>query len=89
MNERLLSIRQGKWRVSEYALDFCIMVAESGWNETAPQAVFRNGLNENIFTELACSDNSLNFDSLIELAIRLDSLSLVLSLVLSLAPLSL
>lgn len=44
VTERLLTIRQGKWRVTYYMLGFHILAAESGWNETVFQAVFRQGL---------------------------------------------
>lgn len=56
--------------VSECTLEFRIMTAESVWNEAALQAVIRNGLNENLLTELARCDDSLNLDFLIEILIE-------------------
>lgn len=80
VSERLLNICQGKRRASEYALNFCIQDAESGWNETALQAVIYRGLKSHILTEIACKDESLTLDSLKDLKrfskkIGLDNLS--------------
>lgn len=45
ISEQLLTLKQDNRRVSEHALDFRILAAESGWNEAALQAVFHQGLN--------------------------------------------
>lgn len=49
-------------------------MAGSGWNELALKVTFQRGLNEMVLTEMACHDESLTLDSLIDLAIRLDNL---------------
>lgn len=54
----------------EYALEFQTLSTESVWNE----AVFWQGLNLNIITELAFRDKGASLDDLINLAVRLDNL---------------
>lgn len=71
---RLLTLNQGSRRAAEHALDFRTIAAESGWNESALKAVFRQGLNHNILIEMACCDDDTSLDFLIDLAIRLDNL---------------
>lgn len=72
--EELLSLKQGSRCVADYALKFRTVAARSGWNQPALKTVFRQGLNADIMTELACRDDQLTLDSLIDLAIRLDRL---------------
>lgn len=62
---------------SDYALEFCILAAESKWNESSLQAVFYQGLGTHMLTELACQDESLK--ALIDLSIRLDNFESALS----------
>ena len=70
---RLLSLRQGSKSVAEYAVEFRILAAESGWEEVSLQGVFVLGLAENIKDELAARDETDSLDSLISLSIRLDN----------------
>lgn len=72
--ERLLALRQGSRREAEYVPEFCMLTVESGWNDSALKAVFRQGLNGNILRVLACRDDAATLDSLIHLSIRLDNL---------------
>lgn len=66
---------QGKRKVSEYTLEFQFQITSgSRCNETALQAVFHQGLSENVLKELACKDQALSLDSLIGLVIHLDCL---------------
>lgn len=58
----------------DYALEFCILAAESGWNEAALKDVFPAGLNPEVQKEMACHDDEKSLDSLMDLAIRLDNL---------------
>lgn len=74
MGEHLLAKCQGKHRPAKYALKFCTLAAENGWNEPALKAVFRQGLNENIRTEMVCRDDEASLDSMIDLTIHLDNL---------------
>lgn len=67
--ELLLTLCQGPGRVSEFTLEFLTIVAWSGWNDIALQAAFRQGLNREVLTEIACHSEPLILDSLIKLAI--------------------
>lgn len=58
--------------VTEYTLEFQTIVARSEWNEPALKMLFPNRLNLEVVTGLACCDDQLTLDSLIDLAIRLD-----------------
>lgn len=72
-SKRLLSLSQGHSPVAQYAVDFRILAAESGWDDEALQAAFLRGLAENIKDELAARDESNSLEELISLAIRLDN----------------
>lgn len=58
----------------EYALKFHALTTRSRWNEPALKAVFCQGLDSLILTELACCDEQQTLDSLTDLAIKLDNL---------------
>lgn len=51
-----------------------MLAAGSGWNEPTLKAAFRQGLNSEVLNELACCNEQLTLDFLIDLAIRLDHL---------------
>lgn len=70
---QLLDLRQGNLSVSQYAINFRILAAESGWGDAALRADFSKGLNKEIKDELAIWDESSSLNELIELAIRLDN----------------
>lgn len=72
--EELLTMTQGSCCVAEYGLQLRTIAARSEWNEPALKAVFHQGLNPEIVTELACRDKHLTLDSLNDLTIRLDRL---------------
>uniref|UniRef100_A0A8C6U8R8 Retrotransposon gag domain-containing protein n=1 Tax=Neogobius melanostomus TaxID=47308 RepID=A0A8C6U8R8_9GOBI len=71
--KRLLALHQGASSVAQYAIDFRILAAESGWDDAALQGVFMRGLAENIKDELAARDETESLEELISLAIRLDN----------------
>lgn len=50
--ERLL--QQGNQTAAEYALTFRTVAASRRWNEPALRTLFRQGLHEEVQTELAC-----------------------------------
>ena len=68
---RLLSLRQGSRSVAEYSIEFRTLVAESGWNEAASQAVFVQGLTEQLKDELVSHPEPGTLDDLIALSIRI------------------
>ena len=70
---KLLSLRQGPRSVAEFSVDFRILAAESGWDETALRGVFVHGLSDTVKDELAARDETDSLDSLISLSIRLDN----------------
>lgn len=60
--ECLLRLRQGSRTASEYALDFWMVAASTGWNDQALLTVFHCGLQADVQTELACHDEDLTLD---------------------------
>ncbi|KAI3355121.1 hypothetical protein L3Q82_017992, partial [Scortum barcoo] len=65
----LLKIRQGRWRVVDYALEFRTLAADSGWNETSIiSGAFMDGLAEEVKDFLAPLDTPRDFESLVEIA---------------------
>lgn len=71
--KRLLMLSQGSSPVAQYAVDFKILAAESGWDDTALQAAFLRGLTDSVKDELAARDDTNNLEELISLATRLDN----------------
>ncbi len=69
----LLDLQQGRLSVSEYAVNFRILAAESGWDDSALQAIFLKGLAGELKDELAVQEECNSVNSLIDLAIRLDN----------------
>ncbi|KAI3355432.1 hypothetical protein L3Q82_017896, partial [Scortum barcoo] len=49
----LFNLRQRNRRVMDYAIEFCTLAADSGWNEVAISDAFVSGLNEEIKDHLA------------------------------------
>lgn len=72
--EELLTVSQGPCRIAEYALEFQTSAMRSEWDEPGLKAVCCNGLNPEVFTELACLDEQLALGSLIDLSIRVNHL---------------
>lgn len=70
---RLLSLRQGTNSASNYAIDFRILAAKSGWDKLALQGIFRRGLSEELKDELAARDDTSSLEELISLTVRLDN----------------
>lgn len=70
---RLLDLQQGSQSVSQYAVDFRIMAASSGWGDAALKAIFRKGLAGEIKDELAVREESHTLNELIDLSVRIDN----------------
>lgn len=51
-SQRLLQLQQGAGSVADYAIEFRILAASSGWNNAALLPVFRRGLLEGLQLEL-------------------------------------
>ncbi|KAL0146841.1 hypothetical protein M9458_057780 [Cirrhinus mrigala] len=67
--DALLHLRQGKMSVQEYALKFHTLAASSGWNERALITVFRNGLNSALRLQLACINDDIRLEKLIQTSV--------------------
>lgn len=50
----LLQLCQGKRSAAEYSINFSILTVDSGWNKPALISAYRQGLNAELQTELAC-----------------------------------
>ncbi|KAL6485196.1 hypothetical protein MHYP_G00072410 [Metynnis hypsauchen] len=72
--KQLLHLKQGNSMTLDFSLTFHTLAAESGWDDQALKTVYRNGLNEQLKSELACKDDAQTLDGLIKLSIRLDNL---------------
>ncbi|XP_061698580.1 5'-AMP-activated protein kinase subunit gamma-3b isoform X1 [Syngnathoides biaculeatus] len=68
----LMTIRQGRCRVSDYAIEFRIRAAESRWNEEALHDAFYEGLSPQIRGHLVAMDLPPSLNSLIALALKVD-----------------
>lgn len=53
---QLLELHQGTEPAVDYAIKFCTLAAQSGWNDIALSAVFREGLNPGLQAEIACRE---------------------------------
>ncbi|KAI3377213.1 hypothetical protein L3Q82_009125 [Scortum barcoo] len=70
----LLKIRQGRRRVVDYALEFRTLAADSGWNETSIISALSWTVSlEEVKDFLAPLDTPRDFESLVEIASRIDS----------------
>lgn len=58
--------------MTDYAIDFRTLAADSSWNASALYDAFYNGLSERIKDELAARDPPKDVNALIDLSIRID-----------------
>ncbi|XP_051515080.1 uncharacterized protein LOC127418541 [Myxocyprinus asiaticus] len=72
--ELLLSLKKGNRSAAEFALSFRRLAAQTVWVEDTLKLLFRQGLNPDLLTELACRDEGRSLDEFIKLAICLDNL---------------
>lgn len=70
---QLLDLQQGTDSVSQYAIQFRILAAESGWGDSALQAIFVKGLASDIKDELVLREDSPSLNYTIELATKIDN----------------
>lgn len=68
----LMSLCQGRWRVSDFATEFRTLAADSGWNTSALIYTFLNGLSPCMKDQLIALELPEDFDSLITLMMRID-----------------
>ncbi|KAK3569743.1 hypothetical protein QTP86_004065 [Hemibagrus guttatus] len=58
---QLMELRQGSDTAADYAIKFCTLAAQSGWNDASLRALFRAGLNPELQTELATQSGHPSF----------------------------
>jgi len=71
--DQLSRIKQGKESCLNYSTRFRNIAIETGYNEVAKVALYRNGLNETIKDALAMQTLPENFEDFVKLAINLDN----------------
>ena len=71
--KKLMSIRQGRDSVADYAIAFRTLSAVSGWNEPALVVAFHHGLSDTVKDGLASAGCPSDLEPLISHAIRLDN----------------
>ncbi|KAK3553413.1 hypothetical protein QTP70_003573 [Hemibagrus guttatus] len=71
---QLMELRQGSDSGADYAIKFHTLAAQSGWNEATLWAVFHEGLNPALQTELACREDATSLMQFVATAICLDNL---------------
>lgn len=71
--DKLFTLRQGNRSVADFAVDFGILAAESGWNEPALLCAFRRGLNDPVRDALAMGTRPTVLAELVNRAIELDN----------------
>ncbi|KAK3549129.1 hypothetical protein QTP70_033334, partial [Hemibagrus guttatus] len=71
---QLMELCQGSDTTADYAITFCTLAAQSGWNDASLWAVFRSGLNLELQTELACRTEATTLSQFVATAIHLDNL---------------
>lgn len=69
----LSKLRQGHRSVSDFAIEFRTIAADSGWNPLALFDAFINGLSDPIKDQLAPLDLPEHLDSVIAMAVRIDN----------------
>ncbi len=74
ISTQLLHMSQGNRTAADYAIEFRTLAAQSGWNDISLKAVFRQSLNFDLQTELACKGENCSFTEYITLAIKIDNL---------------
>lgn len=74
MSERLHALNQNRRRAADYTLEFRTHTVESGWNDSALCAVYRNRLNDKNSQGTGMSRRICISDTLIHMSITLDNL---------------
>ncbi|KAI3361711.1 hypothetical protein L3Q82_002063 [Scortum barcoo] len=72
-SQALLGLRQGSRRVIDYAIQFCMLAADSRWNPPAIKDAFVNSLNEGIRDQLAPHESPDEFEDLVDLAVWINN----------------
>uniref|UniRef100_A0A8C2FP27 Ty3 transposon capsid-like protein domain-containing protein n=1 Tax=Cyprinus carpio TaxID=7962 RepID=A0A8C2FP27_CYPCA len=70
IGEKLYNLKQGKMSVNEYALQFRMLAATSGWNEQALITTYRQGLDPRVRLHLAAYEDTIGLERFIQLSIH-------------------
>ncbi|KAL2088058.1 hypothetical protein ACEWY4_016886 [Coilia grayii] len=70
---RLMSLSQGPRSVSDYAIEFCTLAAETGWEDDTLMTAFYQGLSESVKDEIVNREWSEELDDIVTLATTLDA----------------
>lgn len=68
----LMSLHQGHHSVTDYAIKFCTLAADSGWNNSALTDTFLSGLSHKIKDQFISLDIPHNLDGVIALTNKID-----------------
>lgn len=68
----LVSVRQGKHSIINYAIEICTVAADNGWNQSALIDAFLYGLSETMKDHLAPLDLLVDLEELINMASKID-----------------
>ena len=71
--KRLVTIRQGRRSVAEFAVDFRTLAGEVAWADAPLITLFEEGLNADVRDDLATREIPERLDTYIDLAIRVDN----------------
>ncbi len=65
---------QGNRIAVDFTIEFRTLAAQNGWNYVSLKAVFKQGLNLELQTELTCKAEDLSFSEFVTMAIKIDNL---------------
>ncbi|RXN16244.1 Pol poly [Labeo rohita] len=74
ISTQIIHAKQGNRTAADYAIEFRILAAQSGWNDVSLKAIFYNSLNIDLQTELTCRRENSSFSELVNLTIKIDNL---------------
>lgn len=70
--QRLLNLKQGRRRMSDYSVDFWVLAEQTGWGQEALKSALLNNICDELKGELIMHDLPASLDSLMTLCIKLD-----------------
>lgn len=70
---RLVRLKQGDRTVTDFSVEFQTLSTACGWNDAALRAQFLEGLRDDIQDEITVHEIPRTLDSLVELALRIES----------------
>lgn len=70
VNDQLLGLHQGQSSITEYALKFRTLTAESGWNETALMSAYWHRLHTSILQQMAIYEDVIHLENFIQQSVH-------------------